>query len=403
MDDQAIGKGRELERKDEEPQGGRETTYQYKPKRPPEKSRETEICVPHPDDTLRKLGVKRISQRSGRQEIGRLNRMCSIESEDYLTDYGNQKKQWSDFWLCEPKTEEEAVLCLERASELGIRTTIRGSGHSMNGSSLPKTEGLLLLTTGLNRVVICPTGEIDVGAGAQVLVVDEYIQKFGLRLPVVNDGGQPAPTVGGFICAGGFGVSSKAYGGFWNHVNTVRFWERNKGVRTIGKDQDSFWKLCGCGKPDGMILSAKLRTLGRYKGGGNEDRIDFRYVEHPRRIWFTFLAPVKKTSLLRRAVIRLDRDLKEYWLGLPPYEYLILENGSQIPFCFFPNYKGSLVAIGIWGEVSGKTEGDLRAIIERVSEFTEKATYARRYWQSELCTHTPYGGASSIRSMDGER
>lgn len=384
MDDQLIDKDGELEQTVEELQGGREKTDRHNPERPLKNSREVETCELHQDNTLRKLRVKRIGQRSDRQEIGRINRMCSIRSEDYLTDYGNQKKQCNDFWLCEPKTEEEAVLCLERASELGLKTTIRGSGHSMNGSCLPQTDGLLLLTTGLNRVVICPTGEIDVGSGAQVLVVDEYIQKFGLRLPVVNDGGLPAPTVGGFICAGGFGVSSKEYGGFWNHVSSVRFWSRDKGLITIRNDQDSFWKLCGCGKPEGMILSAKLRTLGQYKGGGEEVRIGFRYVEHPSRIWFTFLAPINKTSSLRRALIQLNQDLKQYWLGLPPYEYFIHENGSQIPFGFFPNHQGSLVAIGVWGELSGKTEGNIHAILGRVAGFTEKETYARRYWQSEL-------------------
>ena len=362
-------------------------------------NKEEEMRILHTDKTLKKLGVKKIGRQSDRKELERINRMCSSICEEYLTDYGNQKRQWDDFWLYEPKTEEDAILSLERANQLGIEITIRGSGHSMNGSSLPKSDGLLLLTTGLNKVLICPTGEVDVGAGAQVLVVDEYIQKYGLRLPVVNDGGEPAPTVGGFICAGGFGVSSKEYGGFWNCVSSVRFWTPDTGIRTISHKEDDFWTLFGCGKPEGVILSAKLITLGQYTGGAAEAHMNFQYVEHPRRIWFTFLAPTRKTSSLRRALIRLDRDLEEYWLRLPIYEYTIKENGSRIPSDFFPNHQGSLTAMGVWGEVTAKTERNIHAIIERVAQFTDKETYARRYWQSELCTGSPCGGQDSIRSM----
>jgi len=368
-----------------------------------ERNNTVEASVIHADERLSELGVKRIGPQSSNQELRRINRMCSNISEDYLSDYGDQERHWNDFWLYEPKNEEEAILGLERAHQLGIRTTIRGSGHSMNGSSLPTNGGLLILTTSLNKVVIYPSGEVDVGAGVQVLIVDEFIRRFGLCLPVVNDGGAPAPTIGGFICAGGFGVSSNEYGGFWNHVSSVRCWIPGKGTVTMCRGEDSFWNLFGCGKPEGVILSATLTTLGNYTGNRISSHLDFQYVEHPRRIWFTFLAPEKKTSALRRAIIRLDKELEPYWQGLPPYEYIINGNGAPIPPGFFPNHHGSLAAIGVWGLMTEKGNENIHAIIKKIRKFTEQETYVRRYWQSELGIESPHSWQNSDTTVDGNQ
>jgi FAD/FMN-containing dehydrogenase len=342
------------------------------------------MSISHQDTTLKSLGVKRIDPLAGKDEIIRLNRMCSSSNEEQLTDYGGQKRQGDHFWLFEPRTKEEAVLGLTRASQLKLDVTIRGSGHSMNGSSIPQKNGLLLLTTSLNKVVLTSDGKIEAEAGAQLLVVDDYIGQFGLKLPIVNDGGVPAPTVGGFICAGGFGVCSKDYGGFWNHIRSLEYWTPKEGVRCITQETEEFWQICASGKPKGVILSASLMTLGQYTGTRVEATLQFKYVVHPNRIWFTFIAPIRKSASLRRALIRLDRDLRQYWEGLPPYEYMIKSQGRGTPDGFYPEHDGSLAAMGVWGEVTTKTAQNIDAIMERVSAFTNRETYAKRYWQSEL-------------------
>ena len=133
-------------------------------------------------------------------------------------------------------------------------------------------------------------------------------------------------------------VSSDQRGGFWNHIREIKFWQKGLGVSIVSPDDELFYKICGSGKPNGFILSAKL-DIDCIKPVSNlsfplTKRLSFQYVEHPRLIWFTLIAPLKQQLMLRRSLTSLHIDFSDYWQALDPYQYVIKYLGKTTPSGF---------------------------------------------------------------------
>lgn len=337
---------------------------------------------------LRDFDLSYIDPCVGSSQLEPLNLTASVHDNQCLTDYGQFHRFASPFWLFQPESLEELVQCLERCAEHNIPVSCRGAGHSMNGSSFPRSGGILVSTINLNQVQLSDPQYVSTQSGVQVLELDRWLRQFGFQLPVVHDGGLSGPTVGGFISAGGFGCSSDQRGGFWNHIREIKFWQNGLGVSRVTPDDELFYKICGSGKPNGVILSAKLEI------DSNESvpdlcyplsaRLSFQYVEHPRLIWFTLIAPLKQQLMLRRSLTSLHIDFSDYWKALDPYQYVIKYLGKTTPSCFHKLKADDLMAAGVWGEADCISRENLSLMIQQINSAASSNENISRYWQSEL-------------------
>jgi len=324
----------------------------------------------------------------GTSQLEALNLTASAHDNQCLTDYGQFHRFTSPFWLFQPESLEELVQCLEQCAEQNIPVSYRGAGHSMNGSSFPSSGGILVSTINLNEVQFLDSQYVSTQSGVQVLELDQWLRQFGYQLPVVHDGGLSGPTVGGFISAGGFGCSSDQRGGFWNHIREIQFWQKGLGVSTVSPNDELFYQICGAGKPNGFILSAKL-DIDCIESVPDlffplTTRLSFQYVEHPRLIWFTLIAPLKRQLMLRRSLSRLHVDFSDHWKALNPYRYVIKHLGRTTPSGFHKLNSDDLIAAGVWGEVDSISNQTLSLMIQKVNSAASMNKNISRYWQSEL-------------------
>ena len=338
----------------------------------------------HPDEILGKLGVERVDPYSCNRKIIDLNKTASVYDSYNLTDYGRVKKISHSFWLFSPGSIDKAVEGLNRAALIGLDIRVRGAGHSMNGSSLPGLNELLFSSLNLNWLKGFDENTIDVGCGAQIWEVDQLLRHYGCSLPVIHDGGGPASTVGGFFCAGGFGINSKTAGGFWNHVKSLKIWTPTRGVKILSSNDDEFWHLAASGgRKNLVILSLNLSIVGRLDLSLDR-QVSFAEFNHPRLLWFTFISPIQNSSQLYREISTLHNRMKVYWDSLPPYSYLIKTSAIHRASCFYPNTNTDLVAAGVWGNTEQINEPNYHGMISEIAITASVLPSARRYWQSEL-------------------
>ena len=337
----------------------------------------------HSDPLLHSLAVRWLDPASSPELIQRLNQSAGVSSCKHLTDYGGFHSQKNAFWFFEPLEESSTVLGLERAKLLGLRIRVRGAGHSMNGSSLPMKGQILLSTLQLNQLEQLHRDVIEVGAGAQIWQLNQVLMKHELALPVIHDGELPASTVGGFVCAGGFGASSSTFGGFWNHIFKIRIWDPKQGLVDLTPDQKKFWHICGSGGFDGVILSVQLRVIG--SGYLPQSyRVTMKSVEHPRIIWFTIIAPKSRSIILKREISKLHLRIMNNWEPLMPYSYLIKYLETPTPVNFHPVQESDLIACGVWGTIKQESQFELTSALSVVKQSIENVPDSVRYWQSEL-------------------
>lgn len=334
---------------------------------------------------LNSLRIHKINPHVDCETIERLNSSAGVSTDRLFTDYGQLKQCDQPFWLFAPKTVSEAINGLNAAVHVvGMNIRVRGAGHSMNGSTLPKQNELLFSSLGLRSLRRISNHSIEVGSGAQVWVIDDFLKQYGCYLPVVNDGGGPAPTVGGFFCAGGFGVNSRDHGGFWNHVESLRIWSKTFGEKIIYPDDEYFWTLAAAGNiANTVILTARLKICGTLHHDIDQD-LDFIHYHHPRHLWFTFITTAGKSAKLYQELARLNRKLKDYWSPLAPYSYHIKTFGQHRALNFHPSTHSDLIAAGVWGTIKGVAGPDYSAILGHVDEALSRLPYSCRYWQSEL-------------------
>lgn len=321
-------------------------------------------------------------------QLESLNLTASAHNNQCLTDYGQFHRFASPFWLFQPDSVSELVQFLNRCDENDIPVSFRGAGHSMNGSSFPAPAGILVSTIKLNQVELSDSEYVSTQCGVQVLELDRWLRASGYQLPVVHDGGLSGPTVGGFISAGGFGCASDQRGGFWNHIKEIKFWKKDSGVLNITPADEAFYQICGSGKPDGFILSAKLNIEQVESipdiSFPKEANLSFQYVDHPRLIWFTLIAPLRQQLMLRRTLTELHVDFSKYWQALDPYRYVIKFLDRTTPFGFHHIGSDDLIAAGIWGEAEAISSQNLAAMIKRIDAASASSKNISRYWQSEL-------------------
>jgi hypothetical protein len=264
----------------------------------------------------------------------------------------------------------------------------RGFGHSMNGMAVPRRGEALLDLTGLRHVRWTGTGRITAGAGLAAWELDRHVRQFGWKLPVVNDGGAAASSIGGYISAGGIGEGSMLHGGFWENVASVGLVAADGEARQVGQGDPLFRWLFGSLGAFGLIHEAAIALVPA--SSARTQRVpdttclpSGEPVRWPPHLWLTLFVSGRERDRALSCLRRLAATHPGAWTPRRPYEYFLRHRRFNPPLLFAG--RGSFLALGVWGD---RAQGDdsLAAYLTLEAEFQADVEAAgwRRYFQTEL-------------------
>ncbi len=330
--------------------------------------------------------------------------------------------------ICYPQSTEELseVISIAFNNEIPIRT--RGAGHALNGSTFPNEGELWVETQKLSKFIIHDSTQITVGSGINLYLINTALSDFGLTLPVINDG-FPGPSVGGFISAGGFGIGSSEFGGFWENVDEITVVNGVGKIICVNKSHHDFPWYFGAMGQLGVIAEIKLKVrssegrsmiLTREYSLNDEDitrtevllanaldqavrnnaqlacdleamhyfqtreKTDKRIVDRNPQYWFSFFIEERDVPFVKRQLAALQAHYSEYFIFEPIFEYFIKFRSFNPPLLF--STQNSFYAVGSWWTVlslNNDVQFALKKYELNISSITQDWGY-RRYIQSEL-------------------
>ncbi len=315
----------------------------------------------------------------------------SAEAQDStLRDFGRFHRGSKNHQRVCPNSVSAVSVLLKDACKSGTPVRSRGHGHSMNGSSLPRDRELLLSSDELCSFSFDEEGSVTVGAGVLVWDLHTMLSQHGYQLLVANDGAAPAPTVGGFISAGGIGENTGLFGGFWETVREITFVTGMGEVITCHPSDELFQWMFGSMGQLGFIVEAKLAIYAPNEAAhpypsGLKGTVPRTEASWDRYAWFTLFVPFGKAEQAMQQLGELCARHLHCWCPLASYVYPVRFYNFN-PKLLYPIQKG-FVAQGIWGTPRDQSEFDFAAMRGLETEFmglVRSDPDFRRYIQTEL-------------------
>jgi FAD/FMN-containing dehydrogenase len=317
-----------------------------------------------------------------------------------VTDFSRLHRSASPFCAVAPCSPVEAEEIARVAARERISIRVRGAGHALNGSSLPRAGELVFDTRNLTSLRYEQPATVTAGAGLPVWVVRALVNRDGWTLPVVNDG-YSGPSVGGYVAAGGFGPGSADYGGFWENVLQVRLLTPN-GVESVRRHDALFPWLFGAMGQLGIVLEATLDLVPLVPAAAanfNSYSISELEVRHAlmspqgpptsegdrRLYWFTLFVSDRDRRAASEELAALQLHHAGTFEYLERYCYFIRHCGKVAVPLVYPHAE-DFYALGIWGFHDDASPKGIRQLHAFESDFMRLAldrSY-RRYVQSEL-------------------
>jgi glycolate oxidase len=124
--------------------------------------------------------------------------------------------------VVKPHTAEQLGKTLELATQEGMTVTPRGSGTGLSGGSVAVQGGLVLLTTGLNRIVELDHQDLSVTVEPGVITADLHVavEAHGLFYPP-DPGSMNISTIGGNVAENAGGLRGLKYGITGDYVQAL--------------------------------------------------------------------------------------------------------------------------------------------------------------------------------------
>jgi FAD/FMN-containing dehydrogenase len=110
-----------------------------------------------------------------------------------------------------PTSEADVVRVAAAAARLRLPLTVRGGGTGNYGQAVPLQGGIVLDTTGLDKIVEVGDGWVRVQAGARLESVLDAVRATGQQL-MIYPSTMSLATVGGFVAGGSAGIGSARHG-----------------------------------------------------------------------------------------------------------------------------------------------------------------------------------------------
>lgn len=268
------------------------------------------------------------------------------------------------------------------------RMRVRCFAHSMNGMSVPAPNETLLDLTGVRHVLWKGAGVITAGAGLSVWELDQHVRQFGWKLPVTNDGGAEAPSVGGFVAAGGIGEGSILHGGFWESVSALVIASGTGEVRRLEKEDPLFPWMFGTMGGLGVVYEADLELVPATSEptgivAASASLPKAAAPAWPEHLWLTLFVPENQRELGLTRLSGLVDAHPQAWAPRGLYEYYLARQRFNPPFLFDDSCDH--IALGFWGDRNGEDPG-LRHYFALEADFQQLVEDCgfRRYFQSEL-------------------
>ncbi len=314
-----------------------------------------------------------------------------------IADFSGLRWSAEGYSEAAPRTPDELCRIVEAAyrEDRPIRT--RGQGHSLNGSTLPLGNELLVRTSELREVHFAARGTVTVGCGTVLWLLQSALRAHGFDLPVLNDG-YPGPTVGGYIAAGGFGPNSGIHGGFWNNVVALKFVDGTGRLREVGASETLFPWLFGSMGQLGIFVEATLAIIplegpAAYPAGKRlvapqlaELHIPLQFAPRgdERLFWFTLFVADEELADAQRDLRALEARHGGALRFAERYCYPIRHRGLVAPLVY--PYLRPFTATGAWGWLSDASPAAVARLLEFDRGFDALAAKPgyRRYIQSEL-------------------
>lgn len=292
-----------------------------------------------------------------------------FETVKKLNDYSFINSWSGENFSAHPKTPEEAAKAIKDISDSGKKIRIRGRGHSMSGISIPDEHSneILLLTYDLDYYEVLENGYVKLGAGISMYAAQNFLKELGLDLRVINDGNMHGPSVGGYLSAGGFGVTSETFGGFWETVQSLTMIDGLGNIHTITRNMPEFKWFFGSMGQLGLIVDVTIQVDGS-ANKPQKGHIPYTlYAESPMLthpsggiFWFTAFAPPSKEENLKSKYEAIKEKHPKTLDYLPDYHYTITFKEFNPPMLYPKNE--TFKAIGIWGTPKDVNNIDTQAI-----------------------------------------
>jgi len=135
--------------------------------------------------------------------------------------------------LCvvKPETSADVVEVVKTAIDFKVPITARGGGTSLEGSSIPTQNAIVVDFTGMNRILECVVEErrVKVEPGIVLARLNRFLSQFGLFFPPSTSGVEDSATIGGMVSTNASGMYALRYG-------ATRAWVMALDVVTGGGD-----------------------------------------------------------------------------------------------------------------------------------------------------------------------
>ncbi len=164
-------------------------------------------------------------------------------------------------FVLRPVDSEVLGKAIALCSDNNLPITVRGAGSNLSGGTVPDPGGVVLLTTGLNKIV--ELNQEDLLAVVQPGVITAQfaneVEKVGLFYPP-DPGSQAISTLGGNVAENAGGLRGLKYGVTRDYVMAMDFFDAEgqlvkTGARTV---------KCASGYNLGGLLVGSEGTLGIY-------------------------------------------------------------------------------------------------------------------------------------------